>query len=123
MDRPVVYRVLLLLAILIVVQHLFAHAGFRPLSLTMGWQDLRVGYPAGVMVGLVLLMLWGKNPNAAPSVSAPTTQPSQPTAQRASLLGRHVSRKCMKLPPRLCSRRGPRASTARCIPRDWRWIG
>lgn len=62
LDRPVVHRLLFLLAALIVVQHLVAHAGLRPLPMSMGWQDVLVGYPAAVLVAMVALMLWGKNP-------------------------------------------------------------
>lgn len=62
LERPVVYGTLFALAILIVVQHLFAHAGFRPLPLSMGWQDILVGYPTAVVVAIWALMLWGKNP-------------------------------------------------------------
>lgn len=62
LERPVVYGTLFVLAILIVVQHLFAHAGFRPLPLSMGWQDILVGYPTAAVVAIWALMLWGKNP-------------------------------------------------------------
>lgn len=62
LDRPVVYRTLFVFAIFIVVQHLFAHAGFRPLPLSMGWQDILVGYPTAAVVAIFALMLWGKNP-------------------------------------------------------------
>lgn len=40
-------------AALIAAQHVFAHMGVQPLPLSMGWQDLLVGYP---MAGLVLLL-------------------------------------------------------------------
>lgn len=34
-------------------QHILAHLGARPLPLTMGWQDLIVGYPAALFVVIV----------------------------------------------------------------------
>lgn len=62
LHRPATYRTILLVAVLIVVQHLVAHAGFRPLPLSMGWQDVLVGYPFGAIVGFVGLILWGSDP-------------------------------------------------------------
>jgi len=47
---------------LIVVQHLLVHAGWRPLPLTMGWQDVVVGYPTAVLVAFAALFLWGRDP-------------------------------------------------------------
>lgn len=43
------------LAVFVAGQHLVAHAGFRPLPISMGWQDIVVGYPTAV----VLLILGG----------------------------------------------------------------
>ncbi len=46
------------LALLIAIQHVVAHSGWRPLPISMGWQDLLVGYPtAGVLAiaGAILL--------------------------------------------------------------------
>ena len=37
-------------ALVVVDQHLLAHAGWRPIPLSMGWQDLLIGYPtAGIL--------------------------------------------------------------------------
>lgn len=41
------------LAGLVAVQHVLAHAGFRPLPISMGWQDILVGYPTAI--GLVII--------------------------------------------------------------------
>lgn len=62
MASPWVYRGLLLLSMAIVVQHLLAHAGWQPLSLTMGWQDVVVGYPTAVLVAFAGLFVWGRDP-------------------------------------------------------------
>jgi len=46
------------LAALIAAQHLVAHAGWRPIPLSMGWQDILIGYPtAGVLLVVGLLAL------------------------------------------------------------------
>ena len=50
------------LAGLIVVQHLLAHAGFRPLPFSMGWQDLLVGYPTAIVVAIVGGLALDRNP-------------------------------------------------------------
>lgn len=44
------------------VQHVFAHLGWQPLPMTMGWQDLTVGYPTAVAVALAGLLVIGKDP-------------------------------------------------------------
>lgn len=41
------------LAGLVAVQHVLAHGGFRPLPISMGWQDILVGYPTAI--GLVII--------------------------------------------------------------------
>lgn len=40
------------LAGIIAVQHLLAHGGFRPLPISMGWQDLLVGYPMAMVLAV-----------------------------------------------------------------------
>ena len=42
----------MVLGLAIVVQHWVAHAGASPLPISLGWQDIFVGYPTG---GLLLL--------------------------------------------------------------------
>ncbi len=44
------------LAIIIGAGHLLAHLGWRPLPLTMGWQDLLVGYPTAALLGIAGLI-------------------------------------------------------------------
>lgn len=41
------------LAGLVVVQHLIAHGGFQPLPMSMGWQDLIVGYPMAIFLAIM----------------------------------------------------------------------
>lgn len=44
---------LMALALVIATQHILAHMGWRPLPVSMGWQDILVGYP---MAGLLLVV-------------------------------------------------------------------
>lgn len=44
------------------LQHLVAHAGFRPLPLSMGWQDLIVGYPMAVLLAVAGAFALDPNP-------------------------------------------------------------
>lgn len=44
---------LFVLALVIGAQHILAHAGVRPLPISMGWQDLLAGYP---MAGFVFII-------------------------------------------------------------------
>ena len=55
-------RGLIVLAIAIAAQHLFAHAGYRPIPWTMPQQDLLVGYPAAAVLGIIGLIIWGRKP-------------------------------------------------------------
>lgn len=41
------------LAALVAGQHLLAHAGFRPIPLSMGWQDLLFGYPTAAALAIL----------------------------------------------------------------------
>lgn len=43
-------------------QHVAAHGGFRPLPLSMGWQDLLTGYPMAILLGVVGAMLLDPRP-------------------------------------------------------------
>jgi hypothetical protein len=48
----------MLTGLAIAVQHLVAHAGFRPLPISMGLQDVLLGYPAAailIIAGAALL--------------------------------------------------------------------
>ncbi len=62
LSRPFVYRSLFVLALLIVAQHLIAHAGLPLLPFSMGWQDIVIGYPAAGVVAILALVVWGKDP-------------------------------------------------------------
>ncbi|WP_341241152.1 hypothetical protein [uncultured Nocardioides sp.] len=50
------------LAGLVAIQHLVAHAGFRPLPLSMGWQDILVGYPTAIVLAIVGAIMLDPNP-------------------------------------------------------------
>ena len=50
------------LAVIVVVQHLVAHAGFRPLPIGMGWQDLLAGYPMAALLAICGAIVWGAKP-------------------------------------------------------------
>lgn len=45
-------RLLFALAVIVAAQHLLAHAGLRPLPVSMGWQDLFLGYPMAALIAL-----------------------------------------------------------------------
>lgn len=55
-------RVLMVAGLAIAAQHLFAHAGYRPIPWPMGAQDLLIGYPTGGLVLIAGLVIWGRNP-------------------------------------------------------------
>lgn len=40
-------------AIVTVVQHWIAHMGYQPVPISMGWQDLLIGYPTGLVLAIV----------------------------------------------------------------------
>lgn len=48
-------------AVLVGVVHWLAHVGWRPLPLSMGAQDLFLGYPAAGMLGVAAAVLLGQN--------------------------------------------------------------
>ena len=41
------------LAGLVAVQHVLAHAGFRPIPISMGWQDTLIGYPTAIVLAII----------------------------------------------------------------------
>lgn len=56
---------LMALALVIAAQHILAHMGWRPLPISMGWQDIIVGYPAAgllFVVGACLLPAHARRP-------------------------------------------------------------
>lgn len=60
--RRWIYWSLLSLAAVILVQHLLAHSGLQPIPLTMGWQDLLIGYPTAGLLAIAGLFVWGSAP-------------------------------------------------------------
>ena len=50
------------LALLVAGQHVLAHLGWRPLPLSMGWQDILVGYPMAGVLAVAALMLLDPRP-------------------------------------------------------------
>ncbi len=57
-PRRIASWALMLTGLAIAVQHLVAHAGFRPLPMSMGLQDTLLGYPTAailVIAGAALL--------------------------------------------------------------------
>lgn len=53
---------LLVLGGVIAVQHWFAHMGVQPLPISMGWQDLLIGYPMAALVFIVGLFVLEPRP-------------------------------------------------------------
>jgi hypothetical protein len=41
------------LAFIIAIQHIFAHQGFKPIPISMGWQDIFLGYPMSFLIVFV----------------------------------------------------------------------
>lgn len=56
-------RTLMLVGLIIISQHLVAHAGYRPIPMAMGVQDLTIGYPAGALVLIAGVFIWGRKPS------------------------------------------------------------
>ena len=50
------------LAVVVAAQHLLAHAGWKPIALSMGWQDLLIGYPTAAILAIVGLLALDPNP-------------------------------------------------------------
>lgn len=61
-PRRIISWTLMLLAILIVAQHVLAHGGFQPVPVSMGWQDIFLGYPMGLFVFLAGAILIDPKP-------------------------------------------------------------
>jgi hypothetical protein len=55
-------RALMALGLVIAGQHLLAHAGYRPIPMSMGAQDFLVGYPTAMLLAVAGLVIWGRNP-------------------------------------------------------------
>lgn len=41
------------LAGLVAAQHLVAHAGWTPIPIPMGWQDILIGYPTAIVLTII----------------------------------------------------------------------
>jgi hypothetical protein len=52
-KRRILSWSLFALAGLVAVQHLLAHGGFRPIPISMGWQDLLIGYPTAIVIAII----------------------------------------------------------------------
>jgi len=50
------------LAVVIGVFHLLAHSGWRPVPLTMGWQDILIGYPMAALLAIAGLFVLDPRP-------------------------------------------------------------
>lgn len=50
------------LAAIVVIQHMLAHLGLRPIPISMGWQDLLVGYPSGIVLAIIGAIALDPNP-------------------------------------------------------------
>ena len=49
-------------AVLVAGQHLLAHAGWKPIGISMGWQDLLIGYPTAAILAILGLFALDPNP-------------------------------------------------------------
>ena len=54
--RRILSWTLFTLAIVVALQHLVAHAGWRPIPMGMGKQDLFLGYPMAILLALIAAM-------------------------------------------------------------------
>ena len=61
-KRRIAAWVLMGLAVVVAVQHLLAHGGFRPIPIDMGLQDLLIGYPMAAVLALAGAMLLPAHP-------------------------------------------------------------
>lgn len=61
-KRRVLSWSLFSLAGLVAVQHVLAHGGFRPVPLSMGWQDILLGYPTAFLFAIIGAIALDPNP-------------------------------------------------------------
>lgn len=47
------------IAVLVAVVHWVAHLGYRVLPLSLGWQDLLLGYPVAALLGVAAALILG----------------------------------------------------------------
>lgn len=50
------------LAIVMAIMHVFAHGGWKPIPLSMGWQDLLLGYPMAAVIFVAGAMILDPHP-------------------------------------------------------------
>ncbi|CAN5120876.1 hypothetical protein BH09ACT10_BH09ACT10_00190 [soil metagenome] len=61
-NRALVMYSFAVVALAVGIQHLLAHAGWRPIPIGMGKQDLLIGYPTAGLIGLAAVYMWGTTP-------------------------------------------------------------
>ena len=61
-KRRILSWTLFVAAGLIAGLHLLAHAGWRPIPLSMGWQDIAIGYPTALVLAIIGAMALDPNP-------------------------------------------------------------
>lgn len=49
------------LATTVAVVHWVAHIGYRPIPLSMGWQDLVIGYPTAMLLAVAAAIILTRN--------------------------------------------------------------
>lgn len=49
-------------AVLVAINHMFAHLGSAWLPISLGWQDLLAGYPMAGVLALIGFIILGQNP-------------------------------------------------------------
>ena len=54
--RRAISWALFVIALVVAVQHIFAHLGYRPVPMNMGLQDILIGWPMAGVIALVGLM-------------------------------------------------------------------
>lgn len=50
------------IAVLVAVVHWIAHLGYSVLPLSLGWQDVLLGYPVAAMLGVAAAVILGSGP-------------------------------------------------------------
>lgn len=59
-PRRIVGWTVVCVAVVVGVVHWVAHLGIRPVPLSMGWQDILIGYPTAALLALVALIILGQ---------------------------------------------------------------
>ena len=65
-PRRILGWILVGVAVLVGVVHWIAHLGYPVVPLSMGWQDLLLGYPAAALLGLAAAIILGRGPRRSP---------------------------------------------------------